>query len=518
MCKNLSLGIAVYLMSQSCFAGNGSVSVAYHVDPKHKLHAISPFIYGTNHMKDFSYHNDDPSTTVRLGGNRMTGYNWENNASNAGSDWHQHSDNYFVGQIDNAVENVPGSVVTEFIDGCLRQDKKPLITIPACYKVTADTKGTVEEGDESRWHTNLPFKGSQLNLTPDFSDGTVYADELVNKIVSTSGKGHLYAVDNEPDLWDETHPHISPQHISCRDFINRSIDFSKAIKSVDDQATIFGFVSFGFSGFLSFHEAPDWKTEGAAYPWFIDYYLDKMAMAENSEGKRLVDVLDLHWYPECRGDKRIIDQDANSAADKKARLQAYRSLWDSTYTENSWIAKDYAHFLPLIPRIKESIDKYYPGTKLAFTEFQYGGYDDLTGAISLADVLGTFGKYNVWAAYHWGHPGIYGIAAYNLYCNYDGKHSGFGDTAVESSVADWENTSVYSSLKGDELHLIITNKYDTDEIAAAVNIAGEKSYSHARVYQVCNSPKIEDNGQVAVKDNLLSLSIPPMSVVHVVLN
>lgn len=518
MKKIVLLALTLYTVAQTAKADDTPVSVTYHINPQQILHPISPLIYGTNNMKDFTNHDDDPSTTVRLGGNRMTGYNWENNASNAGSDWHQHSDNFFIGQIDNAVEDIPGSVVTAFVSGCQNRDKKPLITIPACYKVAADTDGTVAEGDESRWQVNLPFKGSQFNLTPDFSDGTVYADELVNKIVSSCGKGHLYAIDNEPDLWEETHPLISRTHISCKDFIQRSIDFSKAIKSIDDQASIFGFVSFGFSGFLSFHEAPDWKTEGADYPWFIDYYLDKMSKAEKDNGKRLVDVLDLHWYPECKGDKRIIEAGANSSSDRKVRLQAYRTLWDPSYKENSWIAQDYGHLLPLIPRVKESIDQYYPGTKLAFTEFQYGGYDDITGAISLADVLGTFAKYDVWAAYHWGNPGKYGLAAYNLYCNYDGHHSKFGDTAVESSVSDWENTSIYSSLKGDELHLIITNKYETDLIAADINIAGKNKYSKAKVYQVCDSSEVEAKGEVAVKDNLLSLPLPPMSIMHVILN
>ena len=44
--------------------------------------AISPYIYGSN-----QYLTDTENwATIRLGGNRMTGYNWENNASNAGND------------------------------------------------------------------------------------------------------------------------------------------------------------------------------------------------------------------------------------------------------------------------------------------------------------------------------------------------------------------------------------------------------------------------------------------------
>jgi len=46
---------------------------------------ISPYIYGINqygHQDDYKKVNP---TAVRQGGNRMTAYNWETNASNAGS-------------------------------------------------------------------------------------------------------------------------------------------------------------------------------------------------------------------------------------------------------------------------------------------------------------------------------------------------------------------------------------------------------------------------------------------------
>ena len=52
-------------------------------------------------------------------------------------------------------------------------------------------------------------------------------------------------------------------------------------------------------------------------------------------GKRLLDVLDFHWYPESQGDCRIIastDCDQLSTAQTQARMQSPRSLWDSTYS------------------------------------------------------------------------------------------------------------------------------------------------------------------------------------------
>ena len=72
------------------------------------LQPISPYIYGTNQLLT----GGEGWTALRQGGNRLTGYNWENNASNAGSDYYQESDNYLVDvdQISHADENVPGIV------------------------------------------------------------------------------------------------------------------------------------------------------------------------------------------------------------------------------------------------------------------------------------------------------------------------------------------------------------------------------------------------------------------------
>ena len=58
------------------------------INTEEDIKKISPYIYGVNY--DFLENEGTiPSvaTACRLGGNRFTGYNWENNASNAGKDW-----------------------------------------------------------------------------------------------------------------------------------------------------------------------------------------------------------------------------------------------------------------------------------------------------------------------------------------------------------------------------------------------------------------------------------------------
>ena len=63
------------------------------VDLSGEKKSVSPYIYGIN---DAGYLSDVTVNAVRQGGNRYSAYNWENNYSNAGSDWKNSSDNYLV--------------------------------------------------------------------------------------------------------------------------------------------------------------------------------------------------------------------------------------------------------------------------------------------------------------------------------------------------------------------------------------------------------------------------------------
>jgi len=68
---------------------------------------ISPYIFGINDRADF---NKVSPKAIRLGGNRMTAYNWENNKSNAGSDWKNQTDDYMLGTVRKNLKRQPGAV------------------------------------------------------------------------------------------------------------------------------------------------------------------------------------------------------------------------------------------------------------------------------------------------------------------------------------------------------------------------------------------------------------------------
>lgn len=91
-------------------------AVGISIDPAAGHAPISPYIYGTN--QDIAGVN---FTLRRSGGNRMTGYNRENNASNAGSDYLNQSDNFltWVSGIPDDQAGTPGIVLTKFHDQSL---------------------------------------------------------------------------------------------------------------------------------------------------------------------------------------------------------------------------------------------------------------------------------------------------------------------------------------------------------------------------------------------------------------
>lgn len=491
---------------------------------------ISPYIYGTNQL----LMEEENWTAIRQGGNRLTGYNWENNASNAGTDYLNSSDNFltWISGIQN--ENEPGIVTTTFGDKSIELNAYSLITLQLAGYVARDKNGTVTEpqtAPSSRWRSVQFEKGSAFSLEPDTSDSFVYLDEYVNFLVNRFGMANTptgiksYSLDNEPGLWVSTHPRIHPVKVRCLESVQKTIGVSTAVKNVDPYLEIFGPVLYGFNAYYSFQEAPDWDSvkSGTNYQWFIDYYLDQMRQAEFSSGKRLLDVLDIHWYPEARGDNRITETNANTAADKLARIQAPRTLWDNNYTENSWIGQWFGSYLPLIPRLKSSINEYYPGTKLAFTEFSYGGENDITGAIAMADVLGIFGKYDVYLGTYWqlDSPSNYISAAYKIFRNYDGNNSTFGDYTLASVTSDSVSTSVYGSVDdtGNEIHLIVINKKLNESVNGNFSISSQNNIQSGSVWKLDgNSSEISEINPVTnITNNSFSYTLPAGSVCHFVL-
>ncbi|MBC7922137.1 MAG: T9SS type A sorting domain-containing protein, partial [Ferruginibacter sp.] len=429
---------------------------------------------------------------------------------------------------------LPGKVHSAFYEQA-RSNGIPYAatTLPMAGYVAADKNGPVTEAEtapSARWKPVVFKKNGPFTTSPDPSDNAVYADELVNYLKTTHGSAAAggikgYFLDNEPALWPSTHARIHPGKPTAAELWTKSRDLAKAVKDVDAGAEIYGGVFYGFAEFLNFQDAPDWNREKGPYSWFVDYFLAKMKAASDADGRRLMDALDVHWYPEARGDNRIVFEAANTANDRAARLQAPRSLWDPAYVENSWIATYFRDRLPLIPELNESIGTHYPGTKLSFSEYNYGGCEEITGGIAQADVLGIFGKYGVYNANFWdacsGADKSFVSAAFRMYTNYDGNGGTFGDTRVSAAMSDKVNASIYAAIDGSDegrLHLVVINK-SGQAVNGTFNVTSGANYTVGQVwgFDQTGAAITARPGISAISGNAFSYQLSPLSVHHVVL-
>jgi hypothetical protein len=501
---------------------NASVDrVEFTVDPRRTGPMISPLIYGWNDLRN------DPTRvnvgSLRAGGNRYTAYNWENNASNAGNDYMFQSDGYLVNG--SAMGDVPGEAVRPLIEAAARLGAGAIVTVPNVDYVAADKAGGGDVRSSgadylmTRFKRNMPTKGAPFTATPDTTDGFVYQDEFVAWAKGLFPNAQvLFGMDNEPDLWSKTHAAIHPAKVTYEEVVTRNRDFARAVKAVWPTAPVLGFVSYGWQGFTTLENAPDLMGN------FVDYYLKQMKAAEAAEGQRLIDYLDLHWYPEAQGNNdsgapvRIVFNNATGPGIVEARVQAPRSLWDPGYKERSWISGTVAGgAVALIPRMQNKIEEQYPGTILAFTEWNYGGGGEISGGVATADVLGVFGREGVGVANLWPVGAeTFSMAAFAVYRNYDGQGAKFGDRSIAAETSSIYSSSVYASIDSanpSRVVIVAINKRDA-ATTAAVRITGDTTSAFAQVFVLTGEGAMVRPAPAltAASPGTFEYQMPPLSV------
>jgi hypothetical protein len=425
-----------------------------------------------------------------------------------------------------------------------------IVTMPMIGYVSADHKADLDVANTPnyinvRFHLSPARKGSAFSLTPDTTDAFVFQDEYINFLDKTY-PGAFAAVnnpimidlDNEPDLWQSTHARLrgdtnpatqSGTTATYAEMVQRTTDYAGAAKDVNPAALIFGPVNYGWQGMIRFQDAADANNRD-----FLEFYLAQMKTAGDTAGHRLVDVLDVHWYSEARGTCvanpmdgcRITEQDTDADVIAQ-RKQAPRSLWDPTYTENSWIAQFSTNGpIKLLPRLKDKITANYPGTKLSITEYNYGASNHISGAIAQADVLGVFGREGLFAATLWplqssaNNNFIYG--GFDMYRNFDGANGSFGDTSIRATTSDVAKATVYASVDAGNANRMVVVCINKDDAAlnAAIAVTHSVQFHTAKVYQLTSaSPQGQPQAQadVAIASNSFQYAMPANSVTTLVL-
>ena len=493
-------------------------------------HAISPYIYGLNFYTGIT--NAPPLVTLdRAGGNRWTAYNWENNASNAGSDYLYESDNYL------SSSTVPAEAVRSLIAADRAVGAASLVTFQMQGWVSADESGPVSTSnppDTTRFKPVVFKKGGAFTASPSTSDNAVYMDELAWALDQKfSGAGIFAAnaatptfveLDNEPELWNSTHLEIQGSTpITSDAYISKTIAIAKALKDQFPGMTIVGPAHYGFGGLYS------WQNELGATPtganWFADKYLAALKTASTTYGKPLVDVYDFHWYSEAKDPNgtRITNLSGTSLTDAQVQAiaQSPRSLWDATYSESSWIHDVLGAPLKLLPRLQAKIATADPGMKLGVTEYNNGGCQHIAGTLAEADNLGIFGAQGVFAATYWplGNSEPTCLAAFLAYRGFDGASASFGDVSVQATSSNVANVAAYASTDSAHAGRVVLVAINRSTSVQQTAFTGLALAGTAHVYRMSAASQSGQNpikpvviGTQAVSGTTLSLSLPALSV------
>jgi fibronectin type 3 domain-containing protein len=518
------------------------------IDPTN-THAISPYIYGTNF---YSGNTDAPPllTFDRDGGDRWTAYNWETNASNAGSDYLYENDDYL------SSSTVAAEAVRSFIAGDQGNGMASLVTFQLQGLVSADESGPVSVADPpdlSRFKTVVDKKSTvssaPFTTTPVTTDANVYMDEFAwaldqkfsgMGIFGTSPTHPTFVdLDNEPELWNTTHLEVQgPTEVTPSAYISKTIALAEALKDQFPNMTIFGPVHYGFEGIYSWQGALNATPTGAN--WFPDLYLPAIKTASTAYGKPVVDVYDFHWYAEDydMDGNRIIDLSGTTLTDAQVQLivQSPRNLWDPTYTDagnsNPWIYETLDNRpIQILGRLQTKINAENPGMKLAITEYESGGWNHIAGTIAQADNLGIFGAQGLFAANFWPPNGTYSyaLAGFRAYRGFDGGSASFGDTSLAATSSDVSSVVVYASLDSGTSGRVVFVAINRSIAAKVTAISGQSVSGTANIYQMTaasaqtqvtggGSVQPVAAGTMAVSGTSFTITLPALSVTTIDIN
>jgi hypothetical protein len=502
------------------------------VDVSAARHRISPDVYGMN--------GGDPALLAELGmpvarwgGNTSSRYNFKNQTWNTGSDW------YF----ENIVAG-PENTLEAFVQRNRDLGIKQVVTVPLIGWVAKDSPREhpfacgfpatrfPDQDQFDPWDANCG--NGRLNDTEltgaDPTDTSIPADasfagEMVSHLVDQFGRASrggvsIYELDNEPVLWSHTHRDVHPEPVSYDELGSKGTATAAAIKAADPSAAVLGPSGWGYcewvaSGLDGCAPGADAAAHGGLN--LSQWYLKNMKdFSDANGGRRFLDYFDQHYYPQISGGR---DPESNAL-----RLRSTRSLWDPTYVEESWIGPGGVNAPPLqfIRTMKAWIAQYYPGTKTAITEYNWGALDDMNGALAQADVLGIFGREGLDLATIWGEPKPTdpGAYAFRMFRNYDGAGSRFGDVSVSAVSGDQGQLAVYAAQRSSDraLTVMVINKTGGD-LAARVSVDGFHGRGKAQrfTYSPADLTSIVRGGDLKVTRGGVHATYPANSITLLVL-
>ena len=482
-CIKWGLGMLAAVMSLPAIS---LAAIEVRVDSKAGIQKISPYIFGKNISGLNDAETSDPakiaaedSTIKRMNeigfrffrannGNNATRYNWRKKLT-VHPDWYN---NVYAHDWDITAKTI--------------QDKLPGANAMYAFQLSgyAASSADYNFNDWDFFQTNGSWAKSTLDLagggvasadgqtalkTGDYSlyneewpaDSTVaILNHWKDDVKLDMKRFEYWSMDNEMEIWSGTHSDL-PLTVTQQFLVERYLDVAKKAKKAWKDIKLTGPVAANEWQWCGVDSDPN-AAEERNYCW-LEYFIKKVAEAQKASGVKLLDVLDIHWYPT---EKTYED-----------RINWHRVFFDTTYVypgangikkvNGGWdnsIVKEF-----IFKRLNDWMNAYFGknhGIGLGLTETDLTTDDAMLTALIYASFLGTFMDNGVelFTPWSWG-DGMDEVA--HLFIRY-GHEFRVASTSSNDSLV-----SAYSSVteSQDSMTIILVNR--SEKMSQTVNLSVE---------------------------------------------
>ena len=461
------------------FATISTAAIDITVDTQKGVKKISPYLYGRNidKISDGTAETDTTeeafiSQMLEAGihflrannGNNATRYNWRHKMT-VHPDWYNNVYSHdWANTAQKVLGKMPGidamyafqltgfaasSTDYNFGDWNWKQEHgfyaTQTLDLAGGGEVSEDGKTLVKAGDYTLYNMEWPAD-STVAIIP------YWRDELKFDM----SRFQYWSMDNEMEIWRGTHSDLDLP-VTGDFLVEHYVDVAKKARAQWKDIKLTGPVTaneWQWCSIGSYNEQDRPKGPERNYCW-LEYFIMKVAEEQKASGVRLLDVLDIHWYP--------------SEKDYESRVNWYRVLFDTTYNypgangikmvNGSWDNNNTKEYI--FKRINDWLDKYFGeghGITLGITETSLIDEDDpMVTALTYASFIGTMqdNGVEIFTPWTWGN-GMYETV--HLFSRYGHKNR------IESVSTNDSLVSAYSSItsKGDSLTIIFVNRDEKD--------------------------------------------------------
>lgn len=514
--------------------GHAQTPIRVDIDLTKPKLPVSPFIYGKNNVLPSTFLNSGTTEEITRareagvrfvrqgGGNNSTKYNWRLKLSSH-PDWYN---NVYANNWDNAAKNM-----FEKLPGV-----HGMWSFQLLGKAASNANNNFNDWsyNQSQWWSgvsqNLAGGGQPNNSggskasvegNPDLylmkwtADSTV---GILDKWFGTKGLGYdkskirYWNMDNEPEIWSGTHDDVMKTQCSAEEYMQLYFKVAKAARAKYPEIKLVGPVPanewqwyrWGSDGILS---------DGKKYCW-LEFFIKRIAEEEKASGIKLLDVLDIHYYP--------------GATDAAKCVQFHRVFFDRNYeypeangvhtVNGGWdnsINKEY-----VLGRCSDWLTQYLGanrGVGLGVTETGIASKDANVQAVWYASTMGEFMKNGVEIFTPWSwDTGMW--ETLHLFSRYNHENYVQAASQDETLISAYPTTDIHD----DSLSVVLVNRSLTGKMTVDLNFTGYMMDGIFPMYSLSNLGTTETfnshtsnalrKTQLQVSGTQFSVELAPLSV------